>query len=311
MKRSKTRFPPKLVKNPRTLAELELFNRHCLTTEETKQALEIFKIERLTNELFNLNGAYPYLIDFLNFVCTHYPDRIERKTEPNETHYRVLVSKKVFKDLALGNYTDQKQYLEQEIYRLLSDKDENGEPIRPKIFPFNSSFSVRTKPIRIEIWYEDENQLIQLKPNQISLQNVTGNRVKGYAFEFYKPLWREIFTSKEGGTRWFPLPTMFQAKLVDSINRYKNDPEFEKYGSFGYPSNYRKLYLYLNLHDNSNSEVITYDAIDFTLKTLPKNIQKKNNTFNLHNWFTSHQFFQKGLRPVSYTHLTLPTIYSV
>ena len=285
-------YPKTQVKYPKDLAKTELFNRHDLTSEHILKILNDYKIERLTNESFNLNGAYPYLIDLINFICTHHKDNIERQDNLKETHYRVNIPKKAFMDIILGEYKDQRGYLEKEIYHLLADKDENGERMKMKLLPLNKDSAIRTKPIKLDIVYEDGE-----KPAQESmLKNVTGECVKGYIIEFYKPLWQSILKN-EKGMAWFPFPVRFQAKMVDFIKKHKDDQEFRKYRTFGKPSNYRKLYLYLNLHDNSKSTKICYNAIDLTRKALPSNIDinDKGET-DIHNWYTSHQFFQKGLR---------------
>ena len=72
-------YPKTQVKYPKDLAKTELFNGHDLTSEHILKILNDYKIERLTNESFNLNGAYPYLIDLINFICTHHKDNIERQ----------------------------------------------------------------------------------------------------------------------------------------------------------------------------------------------------------------------------------------
>ncbi|MGA2143148.1 MAG: hypothetical protein ABSG94_12115 [Brevinematales bacterium] len=293
MKDKKNYYPKSQVKYPRGIAQAEIFNQHSLSPENKQKLLYENKIERLTNESFNLNGAYPYLIDFINYLCTHHRDLIERQDNPGETHYRVRIPKKEFNEIILGEYKDQKNHLEQEIYRLLSDKDESGERMKPKILPLNMEYAIRTKPIRLDIVYNDGEKL---KPEQMTLKNVTGESVKGYIIEFFKPLWQSVLKDDKGQA-WFPFPVRFHAKMIDFIKKHKNDGEFKKYGNFGGASNYRKLYLYLNLHDNSKAMEINYDAIDLTLKSLPSNIKKNDKgEYDIHNWFTSHQFFQKGLR---------------
>jgi len=291
--KSKKNYPKNQVKYSKALASTELFNHHDITNEQEKQLLLDNKIERLTNESFNLNGAYPYIIDLLNYVCTHHKDKIERQDRPQETHYRIAIPKAIFVDLILGEHKKQKPFLENEIYRLLSNKDENGDPIKPKVLPLNMTEAIRTKPIRLDIIYEDKKKL---RPDQLALKNITGEKVKGYVIEFYKPLWSNLLDN-EKGSAWFPLPSIFHAKMVHFIKKNKNNPVFKKFGQFGNSSNYRKLYLYLSLHDNSKSDEISYDAIDLTKKTLPSNIQKlKGNKYGLKNWFTTHQFLQKGIR---------------
>ena len=217
MKQKKNYYPKSQVKYPRNIAQAEIFNQHDLTPEQKNSILLQNKIERLTNESFNLNGAYPYLIDLVNYLCTHHRDIIERQNNVSETHYRVRIPKETFNEIILEEYKDQKD-------------------------------------------------------------------------------WQSVLKDEKGAA-WFPFPVRFQAKLIDFIKRHKDDNEFKKYGTFGHASNYRKLYLYLNLHDNSKSDEINYNAIDLTLKTLPSNTQKTPaGEYFLRNWFTSHQFFQKALR---------------
>jgi len=286
-------YPQGQLKYPKGVARAEIFNQHDLTPEQKNEILIKNKIERLQQESFNLNGAYPYLIDLINYICTHHKDRIERKDNEAETHYRVRLLKRDFDEIVLGEYKDQRDYLRKEIYRLIKGLDENNNYIKNKVLPFSLTEGILTRPIKIEIVFHDDKKI---PAYQMSLKDITGDSVKGYIIEFYKPLWREVVKS-ENGADWFPFPVRFQAKMVDYIKKHKNDHEFKKYGNFGNASNYRKLYLYLNLHDNSNSARIKYDGIDLTKHCLPSNIKiKKDGTVSIHTWWTTHQFMQKGLK---------------
>lgn len=294
MKNKKQSYYPKgQVKFPKQIARAEIFNQHDLTPEQKSDILKKNKIDRLRNESFNLNGAYPYLIDLINYLCTHYRERIERKDNPAETHYRVRLLKADFDDIILGKYKYQRDYLRKEIYRLIKGLDENENYIKHKVLPFTMNDGLLTRPIKIEIYFNDNKKIPVW---QLSLNDITGESIKGYIIEFYKPLWQEVINSEKGAD-WFPFPARFHAKMVDFIRQHGMDAEFKKYGNFGNASNYRKLYLYLNLHDNSNSNKIKYDGIDLTKHCLPSNIKTKiDGTADIHTWWTTHQFTQKGMK---------------
>lgn len=294
MNKKKQSFYPKgQVKFPKQIARAEIFNQNCLTPEQKSDILRKNKIDRLRNESFNLNGAYPYLIDLINYLCTHHRERIERKDNPLETHYRVRLLKADFDNIILGEYKDQRDYLRKEIYRLIKGLDENENYIKHKVLPLTMSEGLLTRPIKIEISFHDSKKLPVW---QLSLNDITGESVKGYIIEFYKPLWQEVINSEKGAD-WFPFPVRFHAKTVNFIKQHGADAEFKRFGNFGYASNYRKLYLFLNLHDNSNSSKIRYDGVDLTKHCLPSNIKTKTDgTADIHTWWITHQFTQKGMR---------------
>ena len=52
------------------------------------------------------------------------------------------------------------------------------------------------------------------------LKNVTGECVKGYIIEFYKPLWQSILKNGKA-LAWFPFPVRFQAKMVILLKNIK------------------------------------------------------------------------------------------
>ena len=122
-----------------------------------------------------------------------------------------------------------------------------------------------------------------------------GQEIKFVVIEFYKPLFYQLLRGKHGEA-WFLLPKAFHAKMLKAINEYKDLPEFKRYGNLATSINYRKLYLYFNLHDNKRGDNLTYDALELSLHCLPENINEKNGKRYLDNWYKLHQFTQKGTR---------------
>ena len=93
------------------------------------------------------------------YVPVDHKDTIERQNNPAETHYRVRIPKKAFNKMILGEYKNQQPYLRKEIYRLLNGLDENNTAIKKKVLPLNMTTGLLTKPIKLEIVYEDDKKI--------------------------------------------------------------------------------------------------------------------------------------------------------
>jgi hypothetical protein len=275
----------KTSKYPKSLAKAETTRRkghegnEIVTTDGQALALE-----KLTQAVFNLSGAYPYLFDTISYVATHHQEAIERQDNDKETHYRVRIPIEKFIDMALDEHTSLKSDLWAEMYKLMRSN-------QPKALPMGDGHTIVTTPIRMDLIMEDGT-----KGGAENLKNTRaeGARIKFVILEFYKPLWKSLLSGPKGQA-WFLIPKALQAKLKTSIMAWKDDQEFSKYGVFGTVLNYRRLYLYLNLHDNSSGSYINYDGIDLAKACIPKNVKASKGKEYL-DWYPTHQFMQKGLR---------------
>lgn len=278
--KDKTNSPQNTIRYPKDLARIETINR----IETKNNSAEI--IER---SAFELSGGFPFLFDVISCACTYHKDFI--KDDPQETHYNIKIPREAFDDFAFDNFTDHsRDILKKEIWRVLRNPDR-------KILPLDNRHTILTEPIRLDIVYERDVLYSSLVSRNKKGEYTTAPRlkIKGYIIYFYKPLFSRLL-SGQYGKAWFPLPKAFQAKMIHEIKEKGNDPIFKGYGNFGHVTNYRKLYLYLNLHDNSRSNELHYDALDMTARCLSGNISIKNGKPYLDNWYTSHQFIQKGLK---------------
>lgn len=284
---SKKKFIDNPINSPRLIAKAEINTKYDLTEEQKKEIEK--KIGILKDEYFNLNGAYPYVIDFINYMCTFYKNDkyIRRKYDNAETHYLINTSKNSFFEATLGNFIGQRKSLEIEIYRTLNRIDKYGMPVKPKVFPLDANHSINTDAIRLSIIHKDTNEQIK------NLKNINGE-VHYYSIEFLKPIWNTLFGAS-GTEGYIRIPSQLQAKIVHSINKYKDDERFLKYGVFGKPINYRQLFLYLCLHDNGKSYEIEYDFKDIIKKCFRQNIQLKKENIFFKNKANAYNFVKKGL----------------
>lgn len=284
---NKNKFIDNPINAPRLISKAEILTKYDISETQKKEAEK--KLGILKDEYFNLNGAYPYVIDFINYMCTfHKEDKyIRRKDDNAETHYLINTRKDSFFNVTLGEFQAQRKSVEIELYRTLNRIDKDGSPIRPKVFPLDSEHSIHTDAIRLSIIHKDTNKQIE------NLKNINGE-VSYYSIEFLKPIWNCLF-QPTGSQGYIRMPSQLQAKLVHTINKYKNDERFLKYGSFGKPINYRQLFLYLCLHDNGRSDEIEYDFKDIIKKCFRQNTQYKNDTVFLKDKSKAYNFIKKGL----------------
>ena len=286
----KNNLNKEIIKNPRSISQAEIISRYDISKNNDQRTL--------TTEYFNLSGSYPYMIDVINYVATHGKGFIKRVGDKNETHYMFQLPIDLFYQLALGEYKNQKNYLAKEIKRWFNGLDEEGKTIkRNKILPLRNGYTIITEPIRVTLLKrEEKNEKKLLRLRNLKNYDESLREVNGFIMiEFLKPLWASVLEGTKG-VNWFPLPSFFHAKMVNFIKNNADNPSFKKYGNFGNVSNYRRLYLYLSLHDNSKTEKIQYDAIDLTKATIPSNIREKNGKLSLHNWYVTHQFLTKGFQ---------------
>jgi hypothetical protein len=273
---------------PKALADAETTprNRHAAEIVLYEDGITEAKVKELHQTVFQLVGAYPYFFDVINYACTQNPEKIERKDNPRETHYRAAIPWNIFKDYALDGHTDagNTKRLSDELYKMID------HPLS-KVLPLDKNHSIRTQPIRLDIVYEDNILYSQIR----GLKNVDGRKIKGIIIEFYKPLWRSLFDGKYG-INWFLAPKAFNAKMHVAIEKHKEEKEFTAYGTLAYAIDYRRLFLYLNMHDNKRGEHVNYDALDLARSCIPSQVRlNEKGEYELINWYHLHQFVQKVL----------------
>lgn len=267
-----------IVKYPKNLALAE-------TSTKRYQLVLDDRVKNMDKTAFELSGAFPYIFDALNYICTHCKAGIERINDITETHYRVRLPMHLFYDFALDKNMKYKKALLRELYKII-------EKPPTKYLPLTKQESVLTAPIKIDLFYDDTTKI---KNQNLKNLKAEGKEIKYIALEFYKPLWNRIFKGKYGEA-WFYLPKAFHVKMLSTIEKYRDTKEFKRYGNLAKSTNYRALTLFINLHDNQKGVNLTLDAVNLAMSCLPGNTYERNYKVFLKNWYVLHQFIQKGIR---------------
>ena len=61
--------------------------------------------------------------------------------------------------------------------------------------------------------------------------------------------------------------------MIDTQNKYRNDPEISKINVTGNAATYRKLFLYMFMHDNNIGNQLNFDAIQLWKSVSPQEIK--------------------------------------
>ena len=186
---AKKKFIDNPINSPRLISKAEINTKYDLTDYQIKEIEKKFGI--LKDEYFNLNGAYPYVIDFINYICTfHRNDKyIRRKNDNAETHYLINTSKDSFFYATLGHFENQRKAVEIEIYRTLNKID-----IALKI---NNKEELRNFMNEVNNGNTFENQYVYLMEN-IDLTGETWDVIGSYTDDTTNKAFAGIF---EGNNR--------------------------------------------------------------------------------------------------------------
>jgi len=274
-----------IVHYPKAAANAETTSRrqHSVIFEEGQQ-LPPEKVEKLTRSFFEIAGAHPYIFDALSYICTFHRQAIERRENSTETHFRVRIPIENFLDYALDGRSQYKHRLMTELYDMASIQ-------RGKILPLDAGHSIKTVPIRVDLFYEDGTKLHPATARK--LESLKGQAPISYiAIEFYKPLFQTLLQGKDGES-WFPLPKAFHAKMLETMDECRELPEFKNAGIQALPIQYRKLYLYMNLHDNGLGERLNLDGVDTLLSCYPTLVKDKGGERYI-DWWEGRLFIKKA-----------------
>ena len=186
------------------------------------------KIENQNKTLFDLAGACPFIIDFINYTITH--NKKDIYNERGNPYYYIKTTKQYFIKTCMDG--EQSPRLRERI-----NKNTNNFMSNPK----ETIYYILNKSI-------EGGQPIVLKPR------IT--KKKKYLFIFFdKRLFYDLYKGK--GRNWFMLPNFIQTKiemLYEKIE-YKiheiktSDNEL---GRFLHPLKIRRFLMYVSLHDNYN-----------------------------------------------------------
>ncbi len=278
-KRSETVHYPRAAANAETTSR-----RQHSQLVENGVSLSQDKIESLTRSFFEIAGAHPYVFDALSYICTYHRGAIDRVDDQTETHFRVRLPVEAFMDFSLDGRMQFKHRIMTELYDMASMQ-------RGKVLPLDAEHSVLTVPVRVELFYEDGSKIDPSIARQ--LENLKGQApVKLIALEFYKPLFASLLRGEEGES-WFPLPKAFHAKMLEMMDECRDLPEYKNAGIQAFPVQYRKLYLYMNLHDNGQGDFLNLDGVDSLLSCYPTLVKTKGRA-NYVDWWRARLFIKKA-----------------
>lgn len=287
------------IKYPKPVSETELYNNKMVLTDSVNRQTKILEqIKILKKEYFSMQGANGYLIDVCNFLATKNPKLFWQN--PEFTHVSIRLSTTDFNEHALGDYQNQLQSLKDQVYKF---RKENKQ----KILPLDLNMDILIEPIRIyPIYSNKQNDYFGILSNNPKktyeygkLKNVKNTKLVGYQIDIYKNLWKSILT--ENPNNYFLYPSHLHAKMVHAINECKDKQDFIELGIFGNVYNYRKLFLYMQMHNNGKSDELVYNIYDLTLECLPENIKKQaNGQYCLKDKKQIFNFIKKGVKLFNY-----------
>jgi hypothetical protein len=263
--------------------------------DEIKQ--KKIQINRATSEL---SGAYGYLFNFVDYVCTHAPDLIEETEQLY--HYVITCPWEKFLEITIGEeYKDQKKDLEEELYRLMHEA-------KPKLIPYKDGSTLYGQPFIVTLKSKTKKELSETA--LIKLKNIGKETTIGeIQVLFMKPLFVDVI-KKQGN--FINMPKNFYAMLVDKTRqitvRQMLDPDFraflfpDDYGPL-FPSNtpnhqvaaYMRLYYYICLHDNQKGSYITLSLPDMVSHVIPRYANIVGGKLYIHDKKAVEDFLSIGL----------------
>jgi len=155
------------------------------------------RINRATTEL---SGAFPYIFDFVNYICTHAKELVQLG-DTESYYYMVTVPWEFFLDITLGNFTEQRQSLITEIWLLMTKQ-------QIKVIPYDDDTSIYSHPLRIAMRSKSRKELEAADLNRYNNLNI--DPIGEIQIEFMKPLFKDVID----GTRFISAPKAFHALLV-------------------------------------------------------------------------------------------------
>jgi hypothetical protein len=251
-----------------------------ITYIQDGEAIKNGKIARekisITRATCNLAGAYPFLFDVISYVCTHAKSAIQDVGN----YFSVTMPYEKFLEFALGYFTNQTQYLQNEIYKLTSKA-------QTKLIAIDEKTSILAQPVIIAI---------KKGEREVSAKGKRGSKQLGIETDmtiqilFLKALFYDTYND----TRYLNYPKAWYASIVEAINRMKhtefifnNDIDIpampkitskvnEEYPPEITPNLMYKYIQYIKLHDNQVSEIQRIDQIDLIKHVLPEYIRTQN-----------------------------------
>jgi hypothetical protein len=267
-----------------------------------------FPITRASTEL---RRAYPYIFNAAAYALTHNPEKIDTDL----FYSRFTMPYEVFLDYALDDCTEQKQYLKEELYRLLS-----GQPAKyikvsetrtvlaqPVVIAFsrtdlrtgkekritNIGQDFRVDAIQVQILKElltfDHGFLNQPKAFYAKTRRAYASMVNNFQF---------VLDYKEDNDIW-KLLTAIRGRASGHINRQDAIPLanvlISQVDSLSYMAqgDFYRVYLaleYIMAHRGKAAKSKEYNPLELCNKCAPDLTQEKNGTLYAKDWAAVFSF---------------------
>jgi len=291
--------------------------RPCMGTEIERANVII---SRITTEL---SGAYPYIFNFVNYICTHGKELV-KLGDSESYYYMVTVPWEAFLNITLGDFTDQRQFLITELGQLMAKQ-------QLKVIPYDDDTSIYSHPVRIALRTKSKKDMIAAEINRYKNLNV--DPIGEIQIEFMKPLFKDVID----GTRYVNEPKAFHALLVKTAREvigalnsplfaqamaekymtqqitqvigdtHKNihvniSPELAQAMIDNNPTKkeadaqhiiaYARFWNYLTLHDNGRGDYITVSLPDMFSRIGAQYVQEKNGILYIRDRNAASRFLQ-------------------
>jgi hypothetical protein len=245
------------------------------------------KILRATCELA---GAYPYIFNVVSYIAAHSPVALV-DLNPDGFYYSLVMTWEKFFDAAIGEFPDQKHYLQSELAKLV------GEKAPAKIIPYddkknNISCSVYGQPVIIAISTDDGKRVkgLDVKPNyRIEIL------VLKALFQEYRD--NQAYYINEPKAMYALIMNENKSIIDKADKRLRNikdnkipkeltgiTEKAKELQSPSYASSYNKAWYYIRLHDtNPKGTRIRINIIDFLKSVAPQFLEEKNGRIYIHD----------------------------
>ena len=185
--------------------------------------------------LFSLGGAYPFIIDFINYIITHHKQYIHN--EKSNAYYYIKTTVEIFLKTCMNGEQSprlRKNILQNTAHIIINPKF--------KIYSLPNNKKQYGQPILL------------LRETDDDLLRKTNDKADVLYIYFSKSLFRDLYTGK--GSAWFMLPNFIQTQLEMTVDIIENiqpgkyiDNELGDYLS---PITMRRFIMFMSLHDNHN-----------------------------------------------------------
>jgi hypothetical protein len=261
----------KFMHTPREVADMELSpqRKHRERAkhgvhyfDESGKLLEEGKVA-ITKATCELGGVYPYIFNFLSYVCVQAPELV-KLGDTESVYYMISAPIEKFIEITLGKNAGQSHRLKKELDRLFHKRE-----LQPKLIPFDNPTTGEKQTIYgPPIW-----AAISVKrAAEAGHKNVNESENGVIQIFFLKPLFQNA-VSRTG--QYINEPKSFFAMIYEAVEQHAQEqredistPEFEENAS-AFALMIMKTWHYLNVHDNDKGKTKTFNLVSLLLDVEP------------------------------------------